>query len=429
MIGRSLRGAPLSDPTNLLTPAGWFRYFLGGERTRAGVQVTPESALHHADVFACIRVKSEDAGSLPLKVYQGEGNSRQVVKAHPTAAVLLTPAPTLTIGQLVETTVAHLESWGNALWAKGRDSRTGLVNRLYPIHPSRLVRVDTAGDGEPVYTIRASSDGSGFEGKATRADVIHFKAMSFDGLLGVSPITLCRESLALGMAAEEFASGWWHGNATPNGALNVKGASKLTDEQKDELSRHWQANHSGPENVGKVAILEAGMEYQPITLPLGDMQFMEQRHFSTGVVCRIFRMFPWMIGSDVGASRSVTYSNVESQQLAYVKHSLRPLLTRIEQTISTDPDLFVQGEDLYAEFLIDALLRGDSAARAAYYTAGYGKWLQRGDIRRAENLPTTDEDFTWQASAPPVPPAPVAPAPDDPKNTPPDPAADPKASE
>ena len=102
-------------------------------------------------------------------------------------------------------------------------------------------------------------------------------------------------------------------------------------------------------------------------------------------VARIFRVPPWMIGADPG--ESLTYSNVESQSLSFVTYSLRPWLVAIEQAISADADLCPGS--LYVEFLLDALLRADSAARASFYTAALDPltgWMTRQEVRERENL-------------------------------------------
>jgi len=94
---------------------------------------------------------------------------------------------------------------------------------------------------------------------------------------------------------------------------------------------------------------------------------------------------PWMVGADAGSS--MTYSNVESQALAFVTYSLRPWLVAIEQALSADEDLFPG--TLYCEFVLDALLRADSSTRAAVYTAALDPvtgWMDRDEVRGLENL-------------------------------------------
>jgi HK97 family phage portal protein len=104
---------------------------------------------------------------------------------------------------------------------------------------------------------------------------------------------------------------------------------------------------------------------------------------STSTIARVFGVPPWRIGASGGDS--MTYSNVESQDLAFAKHTLRPWLVRIEQALKGDPDLFPSDSE-YPEFLVDAMLRADSATRATVYAQGFGRWLTTNDIRRSENL-------------------------------------------
>jgi phage portal protein BeeE len=92
-----------------------------------------------------------------------------------------------------------------------------------------------------------------------------------------------------------------------------------------------------------------------------------------------------MIGGSTGDS--LTYSNAEQQQLLFVTHSLRPWLVLIEQAISADPDLASQNQ--YVEFLLDGLLRADSATRADVYTKALNPqtgWMTRAEVRELENL-------------------------------------------
>ena len=128
------------------------------------------------------------------------------------------------------------------------------------------------------------------------------------------------------------------------------------------------------------------ISYQSLALSMQDADFIAQRNLSTAEICRIFRIPTWMLSASSGDS--MTYSNVESQALAFVTWGLRPWLILIEQAISEDADLCPGS--LYCEFLLDALLRADSKTRSEVYTAALDPitgWMTRAEIRRAENLP------------------------------------------
>lgn len=414
MIGRALRGGGEQRAT-LSNPVDWLLRSLGVQQSAAGVDVSVDGALAHADVFACVGVLARNAQRLPLKVYRKDGaNDRVEVTDTPVAKRLAKPSPTLTRGGLVALTMAHMNAWGNAYWAKIRPSAVMPVERFEPIHPSR-VRVHKR-NGEPIFEVRKDANGDGAEGSFTRRDIVHFKGLSLDGLCGVSPIGQAREGIGLAIASEEAAAAFWANGGAPAGVIEA--TSKLTPEALTRLRAGWDAQHKGTGNAGKVAILESGYTWKAVGMPPEDAQWVETRKLGTLTVCRIFGVFPWMIGADGGGS--MTYSNVESQMLAFAIHSLAPWLDVIEETLAADDDLFA--EDEYPEFVMDALLRGDSVGRASVYSQALNKWMTVNEIRRRENLPAIDGGDEIKAPAPPPVIAPHAPAPPAP-----DPAADPAA--
>ena len=139
-------------------------------------------------------------------------------------------------------------------------------------------------------------------------------------------------------------------------------------------------------NAHRVAVMAGEVEFLPISMPADDAQFLEQRKLSATEVARIFRVPPWMIGADAGSS--MTYANVESQALAFVSYSLRPQLVLVEQALTADPDLFPAG--VYAEFLLDGILRADSSTRSEVYARALDPvtgWMSRQEVRKLENLP------------------------------------------
>lgn len=163
----------------------------------------------------------------------------------------------------------------------------------------------------------------------------------------------------------------------------------------EQLAEAWSTRHRGVRNSSRIAILQGDVEFVPVQMTSADAQFIESRRLSSTEVARIFRVPAWMIGADSGDS--MTYSNTESQALAFVQHSLRPWLVAIEGALNADVDLFPAATGTYAEFKLDGLLRGDSASRASFYTAALNPqtgWMTRGEIRALENLPAEPERST-----------------------------------
>jgi HK97 family phage portal protein len=189
---------------------------------------------------------------------------------------------------------------------------------------------------------------------------------------------------ALAVHARTFA----RNAARPSGVIKVAGHA--SSEQVQALKRGFSAAHGGPDRAGGVAVIEGELDWTPLSVPLVDAQFVEQRQLSTAEVARIFRVPPWMIGAPAGDS--LTYANTEQQAAAFVTFSLRPWLVAIEQALSADRDFAPGGQ--YAEFLLDALLRADSRTRADVYTAALDPitgWMSRAEVRGLENLPAEAE--------------------------------------
>lgn len=381
--GQELRATSLAAPPQYLRDA-WVDV-----DTSTGQAVGPESAARHIDVYACVRVLGDAVGSLPLHVYQRQPDGgRERADSTGVARLLAAPHPALTPSAFKATVMAHLTLWGNAYVAKLRPRARAGVGALWPIDPARVgVGLDGS---QPVYIINKGTTDD-YEGVFTPRDIIHIKALSTDGLVGLSPIQQARNALGLGIAMEEYAARFFANSAHPSGVLQVPGL--LSDDARERLKGDWNAMHQGMRLSHRVAVLEAGMVWQAIGMPNTDMQFLEQRKLSATQIARLFRVPPWMIAADDGGS--LTYSNTEQQQLAFMTHSVRPWLVSIEEALRLDEDLFDREGPLYPEFDMDAAMRSDTLSRAQAYEKALGgtgrpAWMTVNEVRQRENLPSIE---------------------------------------
>ncbi len=343
--------------------------------TTSGHPVTPSNALAVADVFACVRCLSDAAASIPLVPYRKTATGRTRVGGA-LSDLLRAPAPATTQANLIGQIVSHLALFGNSYVGKFRDAE-GKIEQLALLHPDRVTPELRA--GRPVYTV---NDGRGRRSEHSVEDIIHIRALSTDGLVGLSPVRQCRVALGLSQSLAEHAAQFFENGARPTGILKVGTGN---GEALEHIQAAWTQKQAGTRNAHKIAVVSGDVDFTAITGPLDDLQFVEQRHLSTAEIARIFRVPPWMVGASSGDS--LTYSNVEQQALAFVTYSLRPYLVLVEQAISEDTDL-CRGS-LYVEFLLDALLRADSKTRADVYTAALAPdtgWMTRQEVRRLENL-------------------------------------------
>ena len=378
--GLARRDLPLDDPT------AWRAIGWNGGRTRAGVSVTPENSLKYTAVLACVRVLAESVASLPLITYERPpgGRGRQRAQSFYLYSLLHdAPNPLLTSFEWREMQMAHLLLWGNA-YSEIEYNRRGEVVALWPLLPNMMHEVRVAGGRlEYVYHVPPDYLNPHETGRVVTLQgdqVLHIRGLSLNGLVGLSPIGMARQAIGLGMAAEEFGARFFGSGANMSGVLTHPGV--LGDEAFANLQEQWEQTYSGLSNAQRVAILEEGMRYERIGIPPEDAQFLQTRKFQRSEIASIYRVPPHMIAD----LERATFSNIEHQSLEFVMHSLRPWLVRWEQGIGLRLLTTIERRRYFAEFLVDGLLRGDSASRSAYYTAMFQIGaMSPNDIRELEN--------------------------------------------
>ncbi len=367
-------------PTNA-TNGSSYRFFLGG--STAGKAVTERSAMQMTAVYACVRILSEAIAGLPLHLYcyKGDGGKDKAID-HPLYLLLHDePNPEMTSFVFRETLMTHLLLWGNAYAQIIRNGK-GEVIALYPLMPNRMT-VDRDSSGRLYYSYQmANSDAPTMEPGTVilkPSDVLHIPGLGFDGLVGYSPIAMAKNAIGLAIATEEYGSRFFANGATPGGLLEYPGTVK----NPDKIRESWNKGFSGSQNAGKVAILEEGMKYTPISIAPEQAQFLETRKFQINEIARIFRVPPHMVG-DLEKS---SFSNIEQQSLEFVKYTLDPWVVRWEQSLSRALFTPEEKKKYFFKFNLEGLLRGDYQSRMnGYATARQNGWMSANDIRELENL-------------------------------------------
>ena len=278
--------------------------------------------------------------------------------------------------------MTHLLLWGNGFVQIIRNGK-GEVTALYPLMPNRMT-VDRDENGHIYYQYLWSKGSDAPTMKETIVklsphEVMQIPGLGFDGLVGYSPIAMAKNSIGLSMACEEYGSKFFENGAAPSGVLEHPGILKDPEKVRDS----WQVAFGGSQNAGKIAVLEEGMKYSPISINPQEAQFLDTRKFQIDEIARIFRVPPHMIGD----LEHATFSNIEEQSLEFVTYSLQPWLTRIESAISRS--LLTKEEKMvyYARFNVDGLLRGNYASRMQGYATGISNgFMCVNDVRRLENM-------------------------------------------
>lgn len=358
-----------------------FSFFLGN--SASGKVVTEKTAMQMTAVYSCVRILAEAVAGLPIHFYEYEddGSKKKAIDNPLYFLIHDEPNPDMTSFIFRETLMTHLLLWGNAYAQIIRNGKNEVIG-LYPLMPNKMT-VCRADDGEIYYLYSKSVD----EGKANDAgyhylrkeDVLHIPGLGFDGLVGYSPIAMAKNAIGLAIATEEFGSKFFANGAAPSGVLEHPGTIK--DPKK--VREAWLSQFGGSSNSGKVAVLEEGMKYTPISISPEQAQFLETRKFQINEIARIFRVPPHMVG-DLEKS---SFSNIEQQSLEFVKYTLDPWIVRWEQALNKTLLSKDQKNKFFFKFNVEGLLRGDYQSRMQGYAVGrQNGWMSANDIRMLEDM-------------------------------------------
>jgi len=384
-MGLSFRRAFTISTRSIESPAVPFTAasladLLGGGVSKSGISVTQDRALGLTAFWNGVRLISESIASVPLCVYALQGRSRIKAVDHPLFPLLHDePNPDMSSFTVREMAQGQLTIHGNAYIAIRRDG-AGRIRELWPLVSQRVEpkRVN----GQLVYIV--TLDGGGREPWAA-SEILHVPGLSFDGIKGKSVIAAAREALGSGIAIQDYGSTFFrHGGRVP-GVVETQ-LQKIDGDTKKNLEETWLSGRD--DNWHKVAFLSRGMKYVDAGIKPDDAQWLESKKFSVEEVARILNLPPHILKQMDRA----TFSNIEQQSIELVVYCLRPTYVRWEHELNRKLLAPEERGKYEIGFNLNALLRGDSAARAAFY-AMMRQWggFSANDIMELEDRPGIGE--------------------------------------
>ncbi|AXT46605.1 MULTISPECIES: phage portal protein [Chromobacterium] len=362
---------------------GWISSLMGaGARSASGVRVSPEKALALTTLQSCVTQIAESVAQLPCELYRRDGDSRIRATDHPVYRLIRhEPNQWQTAYEFREQQQVSAGLRGAAYSFIERDE-AGYPVALLPLDPTK-VQVLKGQDLLPYYRI-------GSNPAMPMRMIHHVRWFTLNGYTGVSPVQLHCDTIGLALATQDHASMVFANGTHLAGVLErpaVVGQTLLkpleTDRVRD-IKDAWRAEYSGSSNAMKVAVLQDGMSFRPLSMTNEDAQLLESRKLSALEVAQIYKM-PL---HKVNLLDRATNNNIEHQAIEFVVYCLMPWLRRHEQAMMRDLLLPNERDEYYIEFNVGGLLRGDTQTRYAAYAVGrqWG-WLSVNDIRRLENLP------------------------------------------
>ena len=375
-----------SESSDLKDPKKWV-YEAFGIPFGRGIKVTPGTAMRSTAVLGCVRILGESVASLPLPVYRRLKPRGKERYDHPVAELLQrSPNPYMTAFTFRETLMAHILLWGNG-YAEIEYDTNGTIVALWPLPPHRVEHMETD-QGDPFFMV---TDPKGKQHPVPFYAMLHIPGLSLDGRKGISVIEWSKRAIELSLSAEEFGAEFF-ANGTNVGAV-VTHPETLSEGAAKRLEKSLQEKYEGLGRAHRLMLLEEGMTFSKNTIPPNDAQFLETRKFQVTEIARLFRVPPHMLAD----LERATFSNIEHQSTDFLIHSLRPWLVRLEQAMNWKLFSTMERKRLFVEHLVEGLLRGDSAARAAFYKEMFNLGVySQNDIREKENdNPIPGGDRYW----------------------------------
>jgi len=366
-----------SSQSGLENPSSWLFDVFGGNQSKSGVPVNDETALTLAAVYACNRVLAESIAQLPIGLYQQrDGGDVSPANRRPEhRLVSVSPSELYTSYNFRSTLQFHLGMRGNAYARIIRDGRGG-ARELRIVHPDYCTPFFF--QGNLFYEVRpnAAYGETGKREVLKPYEMLHIAALSLDGIVGRSPITLLRDTIGIGLGNRDYVA-----NIQKNGG-RLRGflahPNKLSPEQVDNVRRNFKE----PVQKGEFPVLENGLTFNTVSLSPQDAEFINTARLTTLDIARAYRVPPHMIGD----LERATFSNIEHQALEFVKHTLLPWLKNWEQELNRKLLPSDLQDSHFFRFNVEGMLRGDIKARMEAYTKAI-QWgiMNRDEARELEN--------------------------------------------
>lgn len=333
-------------------------------------------------VYRCVNVIADSAAQLPLEPYKVDSNGYKMkFTKHSTYRVLnKEPNKNMSRFTFIHLMMSQMLLSGNAFAYIERDNKGNCVALHYI--PSALVIINkpTKLGGQVSYTV------VGFNETVEACNMVHILNYTVDGIEGISTLRYARNTLGLALDSEANAQGFFKGGANLAGIL--KANTSLSPDKKRHLKESWNQAFGQNGEPNGVAILDADLDFQSVTVNPADAQLLESRQYNVIDICRFFGVSP-VKAFDLSKS---SYNTIEQMQLAFLTDTLQPLLEKFEEEFERKLFKPSEKDSIDVRFDTSALLRADKQSLANYYNTLFQIGaISPNEIRRELDLPMIED--------------------------------------
>lgn len=351
------------------------------------INLKGKNALKEATVFACIRILADSIGKLPIKVYKNKDGRQSVADHYLTPLLKIRPNPWMTARDFFKALEVQRNLYGNSYaWIEfatvGRNA--GKVTGIYPLDSSKIqIYVDDIGllphKGKLWYIY---TDNKGIQHRIDSDEMLHFKGLTSDGIIGMTPLERLKSTVENAGAASQYLNNSFKTGLQTKGIIHYVG--DLNPEAQRVFREKFEQMASGLKNANRVSLLPIGYQFQPLSLTMADAQFIENTQLTVKQIAAAFGVKNHQL-NDLDRA---THTNVEHQQREFYVDTLMDILTGYEQELTYK--LFTERElkeCYYLKFNVNAILRADPKTRyEGYRIAIQSGFLTANEVRALEEL-------------------------------------------
>lgn len=346
--------------------------------TLSATHINDETVFQVNAVYSAVSLIADTISTLPMGCYIRVNNKREVFEPKP--AWVKKPDVDLPREAFYNSLIVSLLLDGNA-FIRVFSNKNGEIVNLTVLNPL-TVQIKRNGVGRVQFQVE------GEKRPLTAEQILWIPDVVRPGVLrGVSRVKALKENFGLAMALEKFAATFFGSGTSLNGIIEFPG--NLTAEQAKNLAEGFDNRHRGWRRGHKTGVLSGGATFKTTQVDPGQAQALEARRMAVEDICRAFNVPPHLLG----IPGTTSYASVEQNNLAWITHGLRPIVTKIEGALSTLLDRLPRGEEAYVKFNMDGLVRADLQSRSQSYSTGLQSgFLTINDVRSLEDLPPMEQD-------------------------------------
>ncbi len=340
----------------------------------SGAIVNKDSALGFTPVFNAVKLLSESVSQIPIEICETLPDGDVIKRTdHPLTRILTqNPNPNQTKVSFFSKIMVDLCLDGNSYVYIERNGG-GVPTNLYCLNTDDVTM--TKNEMDIFYTV--GDDNQMYASN----EILHFRTLSTDGYLGISPIAQCKTAIGWGIAVETYGNTFFKNGAKLSGVLSTD--RQMSELAIERLKTSFQEQYAALNDANKTLILEEGLKFQQISISNEQAQFLASRDMAIQEVARVYNIPPHML-KDLSKS---SFNNIEQQSTEFVRYSVQPYLSNLESEMNLK--LFKQSEQgkMFTNFDANGLLRGSPNDRADFYE----KMVNIGamtinEVREKENM-------------------------------------------